>query len=117
MRAERHEWQTVDFRPVTGWRTIHLTADSGVIALPMPGWLIQEEIGITTAGDSFVVKNAAKRITSGVLQDGVVEPAIDSPDFWLALYWSDAGPGPAEEKLERAARRTLAERFPDVTCT
>jgi len=109
MNKKRYEWHTIDFRPATGWRAVHLKPAAGFIALPMPGWLIQEEI-VFGPGDNIIPSDfRSRRVVPGILENSIVEPAVDEPDFWMVLSESDSDPHPSAEIREREQRENASQ--------
>src|SRR5258708_3802513 len=95
-------WVTVDFRPApAGWRIAFLFPDHGGAAtMPMPGWVVQEEVGSQFESDT----PTSRQVVAAMIVDGKIMSALDNPAFWQVL--APTLPDPDQDEIDEA----LAER-------
>jgi hypothetical protein len=94
-------WTTIDFRPApSGWRTAYLVDEEpGFITIPMPGWLVQEEVLYNIQTGQDLDKTGHRRVIAGDF-DGAEVVEADASNLWCVL--SPDTPEPTAEDVRRA---------------
>ena len=112
------ERRTIDFRPApSGWRLVYLADDdpAGYATVPMPGWLVLEEVNSDKNGDLDTQRTLPPgdrwRTVVVAASDGAnLYPADDAENFWMALGPGESEPPAQLVKEEKASRSEAARR-------
>lgn len=100
-------WRTVDFRPIaeSGWRALLLKHQQGTEAVPLAGWLIQDEL----MSDGFDGEHTTgeRRVVGAIMTDHwEPEPLSSIGGFWLILGPFAPTPSAEEEAAFRKQRES-----------
>ncbi|MBY8879754.1 hypothetical protein [Actinacidiphila acidipaludis] len=106
-----YRFNTIDFRPAApGWRYVVLAEDGTMQVLPLPGWLIQEEIEYPSAGSDDGTPTGSRRVVAARMEDDYVEAFSSMPSFWCVIGPGEDEPSQQEVAEEQGRREAFRNR-------
>ncbi|MFD5572240.1 hypothetical protein [Streptomyces cadmiisoli] len=111
-----YDRRVIDFRPApAGWQLVYLADDEpeGYVTMPMPGWLVLEEVFFNNKGGIDAEHTPApgdrwRTILAASADGSTLHPAEDDENFWMAIGPGEAEPPDQLVEEEKAQRREAA---------
>ncbi len=111
-----YDRRVIDLRPApAGWRLVYLADDdpAGYVTIPMPGWLIVEEVHYDREGGisedlTPPPGNRWRTILAAGSDGSNLHPAEDDENFWMAIGPGEDEPPGLLVDEEKARRREAA---------